>query len=55
MMQLYRPNWNKFIVDLMNVAMENRRGSTNTMRNIDEPAVQLAKLKDQLMGSLETR
>jgi hypothetical protein len=54
-MQLYRPNWNKFIVDLMNVAMENRRRSTNTMRNIEEPAVQFAKLKDQLMVSLETK
>jgi hypothetical protein len=46
---------NKFIVGLMKVAMENRRGSTNTMRNIDEPAVQLAKLKDQFKGSPETK
>jgi hypothetical protein len=46
---------NKFIVGLMKVTMENRRESTNSMRNIDEPAVQLAKLKYELMGPPETK
>jgi hypothetical protein len=47
---------NKFIVGLMKVAMENRRESTNSMRNIDVlAAVQLAKLKHQLKWSPETK